>query len=207
MKKFIPKIIVVAVILAVIFGGKAFIDYKTIDYKSIVNEGISNFFISRDTNDLEPIVELLDKYANDEDIRKEMQDYSLDVVESWIVYLDSKYYCDKNNLNSCIAQLDEFESLYDSFTTLYDTKGKSYTIIAPGDYTFYNTQIDQKIKALKKIVDSPVSSSPHDSERIRITKCATASECTSCKDNICTCIYTDVDRSREEVQCFVLSSK
>ena len=69
MKKHLPKLIFVAVVLAVIFGGKAFIDYKTIDYKSIVNNGISNFFISGNTSELEPVIELLDKYANDEEIR------------------------------------------------------------------------------------------------------------------------------------------
>lgn len=207
MKKHLPKLIFIAVVLAVIVGGKAFIDYKTIDYKNIVNDGISNFFISGNTSELEPVIELLDKYANDEEIRKEIQDYGLDVVESWIAYLDNKYYCDKSNLNSCIAQLGEFEDLLSKLTSLYETKGEKYTIIAPSSYNFYMTQGNEKVKSLKKIVESPVSSSPHDSERIRITKCATATDCTSCRDNICTCIYTDVDRSREEVQCFVLNSR
>lgn len=206
MKKHLPKLIFIGVLLAVIFGGKAFIDYKTIDYEAVVNEGISNFFISGDSKELDPVIELLDKYANDEEIRKEMQDYGLDVVESWIAYLDNKYYCDKSNLNSCIAQLSEFENLESKLQSLYATKGEKYTIISPADYKFYMDQIDAKLTSLEKVVESPVASSPYDSERIRITKCATATECTNCRDNICTCIYTDVDRTREEVSCFVLSN-
>ena len=94
MKKFLPKLIFIICLVGVIIGGKKYIEYKTEDYTEVVSKGISKYFVTGDTKELKPIIKLLEKYEKDEVIRKDIQEYSLDIVGSLYLYLDNKYFCD-----------------------------------------------------------------------------------------------------------------
>ena len=208
MKKALPKILFIVVLVGVILGGKKLIEFKTEDYRETVTTSLTEFFISGDTSKLEPIIEILEKYEDDDEKRKEIQDYSLDIVGSWYLYLDNKYYCDNKNLNSCKAQLEEFNTLNDKLNKLYETKCEDgFTIIIPSSYTNLKNQGDVKVAGLQKIIDLPSATNPQDSETIRKTKCATATDCSSCKSNICSCYYTDENNNRETVSCYVANTK
>lgn len=205
MKKALPKILFILLIVGIIIGGKKIIDYKTSDYKEAVSESLTKYFINGNVEELKPVIELLEKYQKEEELRKEIQDYSLTIVGSWYTYLDNKYYCDNINLNSCIAQLAEFKVLNQKLTNLYQTKCEDgFTIIIPSSYTNLNKQGAIKVQGLEKVVNNPGSISPQDSEKIRKTKCATAVECSSCRENLCSCYYVDSQtKDREPVICFV----
>lgn len=208
MKKALPKILFILLLVGIILGGKKFIDFKTTPYTETVSDSLTKYFVSGDVAELDPIIELLEKYENEDEKRKEIQNYSLDIVGSWYTYLDNKYYCDNINLNSCIAQLAEFKVLNEKLTNLYETKCEDgFTIIIPSSYTNLNKQGATKVAGLEKVVNNPGSISPQNSEKIRLTKCATAVECESCRDNLCTCYYVDKEtKDREAVTCFVKDS-
>lgn len=207
MKKLLPKLILIIAIVGVAIGGKKYIDYKTEDYKETVTKSLADYFISGDVSNLDDVIDILEKYEDDEDKRSEIQVYSLDIVGSWYLYLDDKYYCDNKNLNSCQAQLDEFNSLNEKLKNLYETKcDDGFTIIIPSSYTNLKNQGDVKVAALQKIVNLPSSTSPKDSETIRKAKCASAIDCENCRNNICSCYYTDENSNRETVSCYVPSS-
>lgn len=207
MKKALPKILFILLIVGIIFGGKKIIDYKTFDYKDIVTEGLSKYFVSGDVTELKPVIELLEKYVNEEEKRKEIQNFSLEIVASWYTYLDNKYYCDNINLNSCISQLAEFKVLNSKLTNLYSTKCEDgFTIILPSKYTNLSKEGANKVVNLEKAVNNPGAISPQDSEKIRITKCATVvpTDCESCRDGLCLCYYVNPQtKDREPVKCMM----
>lgn len=205
MKKALPIILIILLIIGIIFGGKKIIDFKTSDYTEIVTNSLTKYYVSGNVSELEPVIELLEEYKKEDDKRKEIQNYSLDIVGSWFTYLDNKYYCDNINLNSCIAQLAEFKVLNEKLTNLYETKcDDGFTIIIPSSYTNLNKQGATKVAGLEKVVNNPGSVSPQNSEKIRLTKCATAVDCGSCRENLCTCYYVNSDtKDREAVTCLV----
>ena len=105
-----------------------------------------------------------------------------------------------------MAQLDEFKILNDKLNKLYETKcDDGFTIIIPSSYTNLKNQGTSKITALEKVIGLASATSPQDSEEIRKTKCATATECSSCRDNLCTCNYVDEEKNKETITCYVLS--
>lgn len=206
MKKALPKLLFLLLLIGVIMGGKKYIDYKTFDYHDIVKESLQDFYITDDESKLDDVIALLDKYKNDENMRIQIQNYSLDIVGSWYMYLDSKYYCDNVNKNSCAVQLDEFKYLDQKLDKLHEKKcSDGFTIIIPSGYSNLKREGAKKMEGLKKVVNNPGAKTPNDSNSIRLNKCAVAKDCDSCNDNICTCFYTDSKtQEREPVQCFVL---
>jgi hypothetical protein len=205
MKKALPKILFILLIVGVIFGGKKIIDYKTSPYEKIVDDALTKYFVSGDVTELKPVIALLEEYQKEDVKRKEIQSYSSSVVTSWYIYLDNKYYCDNVNVNSCQAQLAEFKILNNKLTNLYETKCEDgFTIIVPSKHTDLNKQGSIKVEALERAVANPGAISPQDSEKIRLTKCATAVDCDSCRENLCVCYYVDAQtKDREPVKCIV----
>ncbi len=202
MKKNIGKIIFIIFIILAVFMGKKYIDNKTFDYTEIVTNSLSSYFVSGSTNELKPIIELLEKYRKDEQMVYNIQTYSFEIVGSWYLYLDDKYYCDKNNLNSCKAQLEEFKTLSTRLNDLYNYKSSNnYTIILPSAYSNLKSEGEKKITALNKIVASPSSKNPYTSEEIRQRRCESAIDCENCRDGICKCYYITEDKTRDSVMC------
>ncbi len=204
MKKIIIKIIIFAIVFGGIFGTKRYIDYKTYDYKPEVKEALTNYFVNNDRNSLGDILNLLDKYKDDQEIREGIQKYSFDIVGSWFTYVDQKYACSEStyrtNKNSCMVLLDEFKNLNDKLVVLYGYKSKEgYTIIRDGNY---NNLINQTSSRVKKIESSYIKTSrnPQSAEEERLEKCKKATECENCRDGVCKCYYI-ANSVREELTC------
>lgn len=201
-KKKFTKIILLLLIVAAIFLGKKVIDYKTIDYKEIVTKGLTDFYVTGVTSHLDPIVDILNEYENDEKIRNEIQKYSVELVGGWFTYLDEKYLCDYSNLNSCKAQLADFQAFLIKLDNLYLKKcNDGFTIIIPSSYTNFKSELEKKIKDINTVISSPSARNPQNSEEIRLKKCLVAVDCDNCRDGLCKCYYVDSNRNREEVVC------
>ena len=204
MKKLIPKIIFIVLIVAVVFGGKSVIDYKTYDYRADVKKSLTSYFINGDVKSLDKIVGLLNEYADDEEYRKNVQVYSADIVSSWFVYTDKKYYCSTANKNSCVSQYAELDKLSKKLEELYNCKADDgYTIIVPSSYNSIKKQVQEKISVLTKAISAASSRDPQDIEQVRKTKCQVTNECERCYEGACTCYYTDSNtKVREELRCW-----
>ncbi len=209
MKKLIPKIIFFALIAAIIVGGKYVIDQKTYDYRTDVKESLTEYFIKGDVSSLDKIVDLLNKYVDDEEYRKNVQSYSADIVGSWFVYMDNKYYCSMANKNSCISQYTELMTLSSKLEELYKKKADDgYTIIVPSSYNNLKKQVEEKVFSLSKAISSNGARDPQNIEQIRLKKCQLTNECERCYEGSCTCFYTDsATKVREELQCWGKNNK
>lgn len=202
MKKNIIKIIFLVFVIAIIIGGKKYIDHKTFNYKEVVDQSITSYLVAGTTDKLEPIISILDKYANDATMKSNIQSYSYTLIGSWYTYLDGKYVCDKSNLNSCKVQLEEFNALDAKLQNLYSMKSKDgYTIIVTSAYNNLKSEGEKKISGLQKIVASPSAKNPLTSEEERLQKCMVAVDCESCRDGVCKCYYLDENKNREALTC------
>jgi len=204
MKQVLPKIIFLILVIGLIFGGKYVIDHKTYDYRKEVTDSLTKYFINGDTEDLEPIVKLLNTYVEDEEYRKDVQVYSADFIGSWFLYIDGKYYCSLGNKNSCVAQYKELDSLNKRLTALYEYKADDgYTIIVPSAYNNLTNEAASKLTALNNIINSSSARDPQNIEQIRTKKCQLTNECENCREGMCTCYYTDSDsKTRETLTCY-----
>ena len=209
MKKLIPKVIFFILIAAIIVGGKYFIDNKTYNFREEVKDSLTEYFIKGDINSLDNIVDLLNKYADDEEYRKNVQNYSANIVGSWFVYVDSKYNCNIYNKNSCIVQFNELSTLSKKFDELYKLKANDgYTIVVPSAYNSLKKEVDKKLYNLSNIMASNGIRDPQDIEQIRLNKCRLTNECERCYEGACTCYYTDnTTKVREELLCWGKSTK
>lgn len=202
MKKNVIKIIFLVFVVAIIIGGKKYIDNKTYPYKEIVDQSMTSYLLGGTTDDLDPIVSLLDKYTDDATMKSNIQSYCYAILGSWYTYLDGKYLCDKSNLNSCKVQLEEFNSLNTKLLNLYNVKSEEgYTIIVTSAYNNLKSEGEKKISGLEKIVASPSAKNPLSSEEQRLQKCMVAVDCESCRDGICKCYYLDENKNREALTC------
>ena len=209
MKKTIPKIIFFVLIAAVIVGGKHVIDHKTYNYRDEVNDSLTEYFIKGNSSSLNNIVDILNEYVDDEEYRKNVQSYSANIVGSWFVYIDNKYYCSMANKNSCVAQRDELVILNNKLEDLYNLKADDgYTIIVPSSYNTLKKQVEEKISALEKAISTNGARDPQNIEQIRVRKCQLTTECERCYEGSCTCYYTDSStKVREELTCWGKSNK
>ncbi|MBE6145931.1 MAG: hypothetical protein E7171_04840 [Firmicutes bacterium] len=209
MKKLIPKLIFIVLIVAVVFGGKYVIDHKTHDYRTDVKKSLTDYFINGNVSSLDSIVDLLNEYVDDEEYRKNVQTYSADIVGSWFVYIDNKYYCSTSNKNSCTAQHAELTTLSNKLEELYKVKADDgYTIIVPSSYNSLKKQTEEKLAGLNRAMTSTTARDPQDIEQIRQRKCQLTNECERCYEGACTCYYTDSStKVREELQCWGKAQK
>ncbi len=204
MKKLIPKLIFIVLIVAVVVGGKIVIDHKTYDYRTDVKKSLTEYFINGDVKSLDSIVSLLNDYVDDDEYRKNVQTYSADIVGSWFVYIDNKYYCSTTNRNSCTAQYAELDALSKKLEALYGYKADDgYTIIVPSSYNSLKKQTQEKLSGISKAIASNTARDPQDIEQIRQRKCQLTNECERCYEGSCTCYYTDAStKVREELTCW-----
>ncbi len=199
----ILKIVLFVVLVVTIIVGKQVIDKKTFNYKNVVDTSVMNYFVNSDVNYLKEFAELIDKYRNDEDFVYNIQTYSNGVVWSWFSYTDGKYICDKENLNSCEAQLEDFLALSNKLVSFYGVRSSksNYPLMLSSSYNNITTEVNKKIASLQKVINSPSAKSPANSEEIRKKKCMTAQECTNCRDGVCVCTYIAESGKASEVRC------
>ena len=209
-KKLIKKLVIFLIIFSIMFGGKKYIDYITVDYKTVVNESLAKYYVSTDAQDLEPIANLLTKYQKNANIVKNIQNYSYEKVGQWFLYIDDKYVCDKENLNSCIIQLKEFKYLMAKLELLAKVKGGGYFILQSTIYEALKAEGESKIERLTTASKNKTYTSPENADAKYQKICADVNVDNDCKcntsDGTCTCTYyvTDAKNNKtpEEITCY-----
>jgi len=200
--KLIPKILIPLILILVVIFGKKYIDFKAVDYKSVIDDSLEEYYVSSDTNDLKPIKDLVIEYIDETDIIKNIQTYTYSKVGEWYEYLDEKYVCDINNLMGCKSQLTDFQELNSKLENLYNYKASGKRIILTNGYTSLLDAGTQKVTSLETMVNQSTITNPDNSETIYKTKCSKATDC-DCRDGICSCYYTDYDtKIRSEIECY-----
>ena len=206
--KLFKRLAIFLVIFLILLFGKKYISCITVDYKSVVDEALSNYYISTNVSDLEPITELLNKYKKNAKIVKNIQNYSYEQIANWYFFIDKKYKCDENNLNSCVVQLQEFQLLNVKIKALKEVKGGGYFIILPNAYDELLNSSTTKITSLTSATRNKNYTSPDNSEAIYQKKCSSVNvdnDC-DCRDGTCTCSYTYTDNNGskkvDEIKCY-----
>ena len=195
------------VIFLVMFFGKRYIDFVTLDYKPTVNSSLGKYYMSGNSEDLKPLRELLVQYKGNAKIATKIQAYSYEQVGKWFTYINAKYQCNEENYNSCVTQLSEFKLLLDKLNLLYTVKGGGYYIISPSQYRSLKAEAEKKITTLTAISRNRSKyKNPQNADYIYQYRCNNASNCDNCRDGICKCIYyeekTKGAKEPYEIECY-----
>lgn len=199
MKGKIFKIITIVLIILFVVFGKKYIDYLTLDYQSIVRDSLNTFYSSGDKKDLDPIIEILNDYDSDSQMIKNVQNYSIELIDNWFNYLSGKYYCDLTNLTSCELQKEEIDALATKIDLLYNYSAEEVTIILPSSYRDLTAKKSEIDTNLNKVISSPRAKDPLTSEEIRLNRCKVATDC-ECRNGMCSCSYRD-DNKTYSISC------
>ncbi len=200
-KKLISSSCFLIAIISFIWFGKWFIDYKTFDYKTTINEALEKFYVSSQVSDLQPIVDLMDAYEKEDEVINKIQVHVANEVGKWYTYVDHKYNCDKTNKMACSTQMEEFNILNTKLGVIHGVKANKGLIIDAKGYIELSAQGTKKVKTLKSLVLSAGSSNPLDSQELYEKRCNETVECENCRDQTCKCYFMDTDKTRNEIIC------
>jgi len=204
MKK-IGKLLFLVIIVAGIFLGKKFIDDYAMDNSDVINDSLKKYYVSGLASDLEPILDLLDKYSSIDSKKQDIQVTAVEYIDDWYNYVQLKFLCDTSNLNTCSTQLDEVDLIEQRIETLYNTRtGDGITIILPSHYQALVTKVSQIKEKITDVTDSYRSKNASTSEDIRLERCSEVnlSNCScSSNSNYCTCSYIDEDKNSFMIYC------
>ena len=114
--------VIVALVIAFIFWFKNLYKNNMVDYKAKVGEALDTYYVSGNTKDLKPIMDYFIEYEKNVKIKEDIQSFSYDEISKWVNYVDEKYICTVDNLNSCELQLDEYNELLTKIERLYTFK-------------------------------------------------------------------------------------
>lgn len=200
MKKTVIKIIIFVAFIGLIFLGKKLIDIKTFNYIDVVEENLTNYYVTSSDTYIDNIIAILNEKQKDETLRENIQSTAYSVIGSWYTYIDNKYLCDNDNLNACKAQKNEFNELNNKVANLYGKKcSDGYTIMRPSSYSSLQRQTDKKLKEIEDVINNPTSKNPKSSEELRLYKCERGTDC-ECRNGTCKCYYSS-NGTQEEITC------
>lgn len=195
------KTLLIILLIGLILGGKYYIDTITINYEEIIHTSLSTYYLNGKTEELKPIITILEKNKKNDKLKQKIQTYSIEYLNNLTTYLNNKYTCNKETLNSCIAKVEELTIFNTKLKELYNYKCQDgFTIILPSENTNLSRNINDKIIEWNKIIKNPTSKNAKNSEEIRNEKCTFAESCDSCRDNLCTCTYIN-NTKKESVLC------
>ncbi len=199
-------VLVVALIVAFIFWFRGFYKNNMVNYKAKVGESLDSYYVSGDTKDLKPIMDYFIEYENNIKIKEDIQSYSYDEISKWVNYLDEKYVCTVDNLNSCELQLNEYNEVLAKIERLYTFKEvQGYKVITNRAHSSIIDDLKKKISYNEEIISSVNAKAPMNEDEIRKDKCNKTNDCSNCRgnngiNNVCTCVYIN-NGVREEVLC------
>ena len=199
-------VVIVALVVAFIFWFKGFYKNNMVNYKAKVGEALNNYYVSGDTKDLKPIMDYFVEYEKNVKIKEDIQSFDYDEVSKWVNYIDEKYICSVDNLNSCELQLKEYNELLAKIERLYSFKEvQGYKVITNGAHTSITEDLKKKIAYDEEVVSSVNAKAPMNEDEIRRDKCSKTNDCSKCSGNngtntVCTCVYIN-NGVREEVLC------
>lgn len=194
MKK-IGKLLIIILLIVSVLIAKKIIDRRTENYTEIVKHSLNAFYVTANTKDLQPIIEIMNKHQDDRNYTNRLQDYASKEVEKWFTNMEGKYLCNKTNLNACPEALEENKHINTILDVLYSVKtDDNNTIINPSTYKSLSRQGAQNINNIEAIIKSPSSRNAKNSEEIREQRCKQAIEC-QCNNNspTCSCKYIESD--------------
>lgn len=203
--KNVGKILFLVIIVVGVFLGKKFIDDYAVDSSTVINDSLRKYYVSGLSSDLEPILDLLEKYSSFDDKKQDIQVAAVEYIDDWYNYVQLKYLCDTSNLNACSTQLDEVDLIEQRIEVLYNTRtSDGITIILPSHYQALVTKVSQIKENITDVTDSKRSKNAKSSEDIRLERCSNVnlSNC-SCysSSTFCTCSYTDANKNSISLYC------
>lgn len=203
-KKKIILTIVGGVIILVILGFIIYNFYitKMYNYKDISKTAINNYYVSGEVDDLKSIPELFKKYKKKEEIKQDIQKYNYSLITEWFLFLDNKYICNVENMNSCKIKKNEYNSLIEKVNNLYNYRNiEGYTIISKTDYKNLIDDLNKKIESMNDTIKDPNAKRPLNEVEKKEEKCNSTNNCSECRNGICICTYLDENNARQEITC------
>ena len=200
MKKLLPFIVVLIVgVIAYFISIRNFYKNKY-PWENVVHVQLEKFYIDNKAEDLDVIAKLYETYSFDEEYMGKIQNKSNETVKKWFDNIKNKYICNLENYNTCLLYKKDLEDLING--TLYDLYKhdgyKNYNIISWDTYNVIKGEYDKIIQEIETIEKNPNKSRQKDYEQLRKEKCAAATECNECKNNLCICTYIDPTGSKKE---------
>lgn len=204
MRKFFRFIIFVAIAGVVVFFSLKIMDEVAYDPTKDVKDSLYKFYASSSKADLEPIVELVDKYTNDLEKVGEIQEIVSVEVEEWIEYTSNKYLCNSTNANACEVKLKELKILQSKIETIGDVNGENGDrILSSSRYDEHLDTVKAFIKTTENIIDDEDSTSPQTAFEIERTKCNKTNDCENCnKSGLCVCTLKGANGKKETLECY-----
>ena len=199
-KKIITLVIVLLFGVGAFFIGKSYYYNNLYNYSRVINESLEKYYISSKTEDLMPIGKTIALYKENDEKRGLIQEKVYSIFNDWVVYLNNKYLCDSNNVNSCRLLYSELVNLKNSIGKAAVADGEQ--IIASSKYDLLITDIELKMEEIKDIIDDPSSVRPRNYEESRLEKCNKVVECPDeCRYALCECTFINSQNKRETVLC------
>ena len=204
MKKFIRFVIFAAIAGVAVFFTLKIMDELAYDPTKDVKESLYKFYASSSKADLEPVVELVDKYTNDLEKVGEIQDIVSAEVEEWIEYTSNKYLCNSTNANACEVKLKELKILQSKIETIGDVNGENGDrILSSSRYDEHLDTVKAFIKTTETIINDEDSTSPQTAFEIERTKCNKTNDCENCnKSGLCVCTLKGANGKKETLECY-----
>ncbi len=196
----ITIVLVVLLGVGVFFIGRGYYYNNIYNYSRIIHESLEKFYVSSETTDLEPIAEVKDTFENNEKKTADMQNEIYNEVKGWVDYLNNKYICDSNNVNSCRLYYNELINMKANIRTVYIYREQ---LISQSKFTSLISELDMKAEEVKEIIDDPASVRSRNYEELRLEKCSKTTECSECRTLFCDCIYVNSENKKEIVKCKV----
>ena len=162
MKKFFKFILFAGILGVGIYFGLKFMDEAAYNPTKDVEIALYNFYASSSKADLEPIIELVDKYTEDVEKLGTIQDVVSGELEEWIEYTGNKYLCNSTNANACEVKLKDLENLQSKIEIIGDVEGEfGDGIINTSRYDEHLDTVKAMIKTTKGIIDDEDATSPN----------------------------------------------
>ena len=202
MKKKIITICIILALVAFAFFGKKYIDDRYYDYRLDIEKGIDSYFVNGDFSSLDDSIKLLDKYKNNDEVRRGIQNYSTDYIKKQFQYVQNKYLCDIRNLSACKILFEDLKLLVKKVDGVYSKKtNDGYTLMLASSYNQLKSEINKKITSVETVINNPNSTYAPSAEDLYERNCAIATDCDNCRDGICSCYYLDKDNIKNSIVC------
>lgn len=204
MRKFLRFVIFAAIAGVVIFFTLKIMDEVAYDPTKDVETALSNFYSSSSKADLEPIVELVDKYTDDYEKVTMIQDIVSGEIEEWIEYTSNKYLCNSTNANACEVKHKDLSNLQSKIEIIGEVEGENGDkILSSGRYDEHLDTVKAMVKTTKNVMDDDDATSPKTAFEIEKEKCAKTNDCENCnKNGLCVCTLKGANGKKETLECY-----
>jgi len=204
MKGFIKFLVLVVAVVAFVYYGKKYIDDNAMNIDNTVVESLNKYYASENVKDLEPIIKLLNKNENKEEIINKINQLAYVQIGGWYNYLTQKYACNLDNKMACEKAKADINILQTKLNQIYSQKSSGgKTIISSAVYEKIEANIEKYMSGVEQAANNSQASSPKTSREILLQKCAYAKNCKDCSSSNtkhCNCEYAGA-KGTENLTC------